>query len=246
MTGALLLAVCIALAFVRSATHLATVGHPVHLDGFRPEARHWRRLVLPTAGIVGAAAALAVSLPLAMGLAFVTLTGLALREAADWGRGLVPSLGQYGPTAAALGGWLVAWLVAGSQPTDARLDAAWAAACGVLGGAYLLAGVSKVQQAGWAWVRPQHLGLVLLERSHRGAPWQRRARRWMAHQPALCAAGAGLALLIELAGPAFCVPELRLPYAAAAGAMQLGFALLLGFWEIEWLLLLPALALLAA
>ena len=37
-----------------------------------------------------------------------------------------------------------------------------------------------------------------------------------------------------------------MPYAAAAGGMQLGFALILGFWEVEWLLLLPALALLAA
>jgi len=244
-----LLWLCALLAFVRSATHLATVGQPVHLDGFRPlRALAGRARVPMVLFLVGSLLqGVWPQQPVAgLALVFIALVALARQEARDWDSGVVAELGQYGPTAAALLGFLVTYTMALLHVPEAALEAGWQGACGVVGGAYFLAGVSKVREAGLRWLHPSHLALILLERSHRGAPWQRALRRRLANTPVLCAAGAGLALAIELAGPAFWVPEFRMPYAVAAGAMQVGFALILGFWELEWILLLPALALLAS
>lgn len=249
--GLALFLVCVALAFGRSSTHVLTAGQPVHLDGFAPDLSGRRALLGPGvavalgfAGVLGGRS-FPLLLPAGMACILLALGLLARREERDWGEGLVADLGQYAPTAAAIAGWLLTWLTAWSLGPDAREAAAWSGACGVLGAAYFLAGASKIAAGGLGWARPSGLGLVLLERSHRGSPWQRRLRRALAHQPVLTGAGAAGALLVELAAPVFWVPELRLGYAVAAAAMQFSFWFVLGFFELEWFLLLPALALLS-
>jgi len=180
-------------------------------------------------------------------LTILVALGLAERiERSQWPDGMVVDLGRYFPTGAALATWLVVYLLLGSSPEQDRQRCAWEAACGTIGTSYLLAGVTKVHEAGWRWTRWSNVGLLLIERSTTGAPWQRRLRRWLAGKPRLVVAGANFALWGELLGPLLWFEETRWLYVGLATALQLSIFVTLGYLEIEWILVVPAVVLLAA
>ena len=69
-------------------------------------------------------------------------------------------------------------------------------------------------------------------------------RRGIVRSPALLLAIGIIGIVVELAGIAFCFPSLRLTYAITIDVFLIGIALLLGYTEPEWVVIILALALL--
>ena len=155
------------------------------------------------------------------------------RQFAAWPPGTVERLGAYDPAAAALLGHLVIWQLA----PPARAEAlSWEAGSGVVAATYGLAALAKLREMGLGWADPRAHALLLIERSGPGPIGALRA--WVAHRPRLVGALAHLALLVELGGLLFVLPEARPAVALALLGLHAGFALLYGYWHPEWALVL--------
>lgn len=169
-------------------------------------------------------------------------------EIAQWPDNIVVRLGKYAPAAASLLAWLCTRAVGGlfgADPTEtARLG--WNAACGVIGGAYLLAAIAKVREAGWVWMHPRYQALLVAERAFSG-PRLLRGLRWAVARSTFVSSAMGITgMLVEFGGALFVVPELRPAVAAAVVALHIGFVVLLGYIELEWVLVVIAITLMAA
>ncbi len=250
--GPWLLAGCVVLSFMTSAVKAAGAGQPIYRDALEPGLLRGRiaaTYVVLGVPLVAAAGALAVrgaSVPVVIAILVLLLAAQRV-EMAQWPDGVIVDLGRYMPTAAALTAWLVVTLLVGEGASpEVRDAAAWEAACGVVGAAYFLAGVTKVHEAGWRWVRWSNVGLLLIERSTTGSRWQRRLRRWLSGRRGLVVAGATFALAAELAAPCFWIPECRLAFVVAATGLQASIWFVLGYAQPEWILVVPAVALMAA
>lgn len=225
------------LGWANSALHVAFSEQPLYArrDGLdRPRARAaW--LLLPSLGF--AAALLAFhrgSWWAGLGV-FLALAGIRQLETRTWTGDTVVRLGKYAPSAACLLGWLI-----GRFAGEA---AAWQAACGVMAGIYTLAGLSKLAETGWEWVRPQNHALLIAERSF-GAPRPLRALRLAAaRSPAVCRFVGLAGLIAELACAFYVFPEARMAVTVLVLGLHAGIVLLLGYVEPEWWLLMLGLSL---
>ena len=127
------------------------------------------------------------------------------------------------------------------------MAAGWEAACGVIAAAYGLAGLDKARESGAAaWTEARNTALLIAERSYAGPMWLQRLRQAAARTPWLCRITALYGFYGEFAASLFVFPPARWPVALAMTAMQAGIILFLGYVEMEWILLMLALALTSA
>jgi hypothetical protein len=167
------------------------------------------------------------------------------RAITKWRDDKVVTLGKYVPSAAALLAYSCAYLATWQWTETQREACAWEAACGVIAAAYLLSAVAKHKESGSKWSQSSNMGLLIAERVY-GAPAPlRRLRRWAVASPRLCTWLARGAAWIEIAAVVFMFSAFRWPFAAVATSLQIGIVVLLGYIEIEWILVVVALAMTA-
>jgi hypothetical protein len=136
------------------------------------------------------------------------------------------------------GNLLLAWLIGsgggGSPEARARRGHAWM--CGVYGAMLTLAGLNKVLHSGLGWFDGGMHSLYIWERAQPMVAPQllRELRLFLADQPALCAASAGLTLAVECAGCLFVWERLRKPLAVAIVLMFTAMNLAMGLGEQGW------------
>lgn len=162
-------------------------------------------------------------------------------ERAQWPGDLVVRLGKYPPAGACLFGWLCGWSVAcglGRPDADAL---GWHAACGVMGAAYFLSAFAKLRASGADWMRWEYHALLIRERSFRGPHWLRSLRRNISTSKVACSAVGRGGLAIELLAASFVFPVARPFVGVSVLSLLAGFALLFGYFEPEWMLLVCAL-----
>lgn len=116
----------------------------------------------------------------------------------------------------------------------------------MLAAAYVLAAVAKHEQSGWRWGESANVALLVAERAYGGARSLFAFRMWAAESPRLCGALAKASMCIEAAGVTYLVSSLRWPFTAGASLLQLGIVVLLGYLEIEWILVMIAVSLTSA
>ena len=163
---------------------------------------------------------------------YAIMLGLRTWERSQWADAAESiRLGAYAPSLAVL---LGAGVLLGL--TDGDVATGWEGACGVLGGCYFLAGLSKVKHAGSRWFSASNLPLLLVERAHGNDDTPvRRARLFIATRPKLAAGLAATALLVQLSGPLFAFEATRTLVAIPMILQFVGFAILLGYREWEWI-----------
>ena len=176
-----------------------------------------------------------------------TLLGMMLMirgwEIRQWNREIVVGLGKYVPTAAATLAYLLTHaLVSGLAPSWNADAAGWQAGCGVMAGSWGLAAWAKYVESGLVWSSAGNVALLVRERSFMGPRPLVRLRRWVSGQRPLCLMAAYVGFWGEAAGVAFVVPALRWPSAVFFTIFQIGIMVLLGYYELEWVMVMIALA----
>lgn len=247
--------VALLLSWANSAMHVAVperpiyAGSPVVLEGAPPKSR---ALPLGAATLLFVALALSFTLGywmewVGLGL-FVMMSIIRRFEIAQWEGDIVVRLGKYVPTAACMLGWLVTQLVLGAMGYEEaeRHQLGWDAACGMLAGAYVLAGIAKVRQSGWVWTHPKYQALLLAERGFIGPPWVRKVRLAAARSRPVASVIGISGFLIEFVAAAYVIPAARPVVLAAVILLHLGFMLLLGYFEFEWVVVMTATTLLGS
>jgi len=164
-------------------------------------------------------------------------------EIRQWNRDIVVGLGKYVPTAAATLGYLVTHALVGLLAPTWDADATgWQAGCGVMAGSWGLAAYAKYIESGLVWNSAGNVALLVRERSYMGPKPLARLRRWVSGQVTLCLLASYVGFWGEAAGLVFVVPVLRWPAAIASTLFQLGIMILLGYYELEWIVVMIALA----
>lgn len=254
-TGVVLFALGLAISWINSSLHVALTERPVYAGSprmFRGPVGRARLvpLLLASAGFVGLLVLFVLRVqPELVAVGLLTALVLIRRvEIAQWHDDIVVRLGKYVPAGACLSGWLAADVVlqlTGRSAAEARA-LGWNASCGVMAGAYVLAGLVKLRKSGLGWVRADRQALLVAERAFAGPRWMRSLRLSVVRSKtvSLCAGLFGLG--VELAALGLVYPPARIPVAAAVVALHGGFMLLLGYFEVEWLVVLAAIVLLAA
>ena len=247
--GHWLFAAGLALSWVNSGFHIVLSDRPVYLLSARAFQGRVRSLRL---GLV-----LAASVPYAALLwLFVSgawpewtaigilsmLIGIRRREIADWPDNIVVRLGKYVPAGACLTAWLVAqpflrW--AGHSGEEAH-ERGWQASCGVLAGAYVLAAIAKLRESGPAWVHPRYQALLVAERGFHGPRILRRFRLAIARSPHAARIVGLTGFWVGALAFLYLVPALRPFVLAVVIALHIGFVVLLGYAEPEWVIVMIA------
>ncbi len=255
MIGTGLFAAALLLSWANSATHVVMSDRPLYMWGKRVLQG---RVRLVRSGILALLSAGYVALVLAFSAGvhrewaavgvLVAMAGIRRWEIAQWPGDLVVRLGKYLPAGLCLAAWLVgssalAW---SGRPADEASRLGWSAACGAMGGAYLLAGIAKLREAGLVWARPGYQALLVAERAFAGPRPLRALRLAVARSPLASRSMGVVGLGLELGAVLLVVPEARPVVAGAVVALHVGFALLLGYVEPEWTAALVAVVLLAA
>ncbi|MFT4976736.1 MAG: hypothetical protein ACI8S6_002641 [Myxococcota bacterium] len=171
------------------------------------------------------------------------MAGIRQWEIGQWSYDIVVGLGKYVPTAAALLGFVVAVMISSVVAPDA--DAAsigWDAAAGVLAGCWGLAAIAKYRESGLVWAGGKNVALLVYERTYHGPRWLNRIRRAAAQNPLICVLSANVGLWGEAAGMLFIFPSARWIVAIALAIFQLTILFLLGYVELEWILIMLAVA----
>jgi len=147
---------------------------------------------------------------------------------------------------ALMGPLLAAWLVGQALwrgRTSAERDRnAQELLFGVFGAVLFLAAWAKLAATGPGWIDGRTHCLVIFENSLDDVGFTGGIRRWVAHHPWMCSAGTVFAWVIEFCGIAMIFERARLVVAVAVSLMFVSFAAVLGIYEIEWILVPPALA----
>lgn len=253
--GRWLFALALVLSWANSALHVALPDRSM----YAPNRRTFRGL--PALGRV-VPVALASLVYLALVVAF--LRGIAEEVAAililaaqasirrieigRWPGDIVVRLGKYVPSAACLLAWLVgkfALRALGFSEASARV-LAWNASCGVMAAAYFLAGIAKYREAGIGWMNPQHQALLVAERAFAGPAVLRSVRLFVVRSRFVSRWMGIVGFVGEFAAAAFVIPAARPAVLALIFAIHLGFVLLLGYFEPEWLVVMLAVTLLAS
>ncbi|MFZ5482337.1 MAG: hypothetical protein ACOZNI_36585 [Myxococcota bacterium] len=252
--GLWLLGAGLLLSWANSALHVLLSDRPFYLLSarlFDGRVRAARAAVLAVlslgyGGLVVAFVRAGASERLAVAI-LACLVAIRQWEIAQWQGDLVVRLGKYVPTAACLAGWLVAQpiLRASGVGEGEAWRLGWDAACGVMAGVYVLAGIAKLRESGPEWAKARHQALLVAERAYFGPRPLRALRLAVARSRASSAVVGAVGLGLELGAVAFLVPSLRPGLAGAIVAMHLGFFVLLGYVELEWTVVLLAITLLA-
>lgn len=182
--------------------------------------------------------------PVWTGLAVLAMMAVVRQlEIREWNYDIVVGLGKYVPAAAALLGYLAAYLLAQGLDLELTPDqAGWDGACGVLAGCWALAAIAKFRESGMRWTRSDNTALLVAERSYLGSPVLNRIRKKASRMPLVCLLAGNVGMWGELAGFGFVLPGLRWPIAIGLTFFQLGIWVLLGYVETEWILIMVALA----
>lgn len=250
MTADALFAAALAVAWLNSGLHGLLSDRPVF--GMSPRAM--RGPIRPGAALGLVAATLLFLGALALwgwsghrllggGSALVLLGILRRWEVAQWPAIDAVALGKYAPAAACLAGWVVGAAVAEWSGTGSPARVGWEAAAGVVTAQYLLAVASKLRRTGLAWMDAGNHQLLVLERSFSGPAPLRALRRRAAALPRFGAVMGTYGLLSEAAFALYLFPPARLPLCALNAVLHLGFALFLGYFAVEWWLVLAAVTL---
>lgn len=252
--GTWLFALGLVVAWANSAVHVALSDRPLYMMSRRMFEGRVRASRLVAVGVptifflVLVACFVAGVWPEVVALALLlSLFGIRRWEIAQWEGDVVVRLGKYAPAAACLLGWLV------TQPVVRALGFSieegrrlgWDAACGVLGGAYALAAVSKLRESGIVWAEARYQALLVAERGFSGPAWVRSLRLAVARSPSASRFVGLTGLWVEVLALAFVVPDARVVVLAAVIAVHVGFVVLLGYFEPEWILVMTASAVLA-
>lgn len=107
-------------------------------------------------------------------------------------------------------------------------------AAGTVAAGYTMAALSKLARDGAGWLDGRSMALMIAERADEWPDPIHSIRVFFTHHPELCAAGMGLALVVELAGLAYMKREWRYMYAFATFLMHSGIRLLLGYFHMDW------------
>jgi hypothetical protein len=174
-------------------------------------------------------------------VAFLSFAFLSFHETSQW-PGDVGTRHAGRLVLASLLGWLLAYLATHRQSPASRAASAHHAACGVAAAGYVLCGITKLHLSGIGWIDGGNLALLIAERSGDGPLWLQSVRAWVATMEVLPSVLAAAGLTFELCGVAFLWPRARRAYAIAGALFQLGVVLLLGYFVMEWVILLVALA----
>ena len=247
--------VALLLSWANSAIHVALPERPIYagsprvLEQAPPKSR---ALPLRAATLLFVTLALSFTLGYWMewaGLALFVMMSIIRRfEIAQWEGDIVVRLGKYVPTAACMLGWLVTQLVLGGLGYEEaeRYRLGWDAACGMLAGAYVLAGIAKVRQSGWVWTHPKYQALLLDERGFIGPQWVRKIRLAAARSKPVSGFIGISGFLIEFVAAAYVIPAARPVVLAGVVLLHIGFIVLLGYVEIEWIVVMTATTLLGS
>ncbi|MBK7579461.1 MAG: hypothetical protein IPI67_04565 [Myxococcales bacterium] len=253
--GHALLALGLLLSWTNSSLHVLLADRPLYAGSTRmfrgPVPR--RRLLAVSTASLGFAGLVALFLSQvqpesAAGAILLALALIRRVEIAQWHEDIVVRLGKYLPAGACLAAWLVADLtlaVSGTPFGEAR-QLAWNAACGVMAGAHVLAAFTKLRLSGLAWMRADRQALLIAERAFAGPRILRALRLAVVRSRTVSLAAGVFGLVTEALAIFFIFPGARLPVLTAVIALHLGFMLLLGYFEIEWIVVLVAVVLLAA
>lgn len=253
--GRWLFAAALALSWANSALHVLWSDRPFYLMSarvFEGRVRAARAAVLGAGTLVYLPLVVAFTAgphPEAAALALLVAMALIRRwEVAEWPDDIVIRLGKYVPAGAAMAAWLAAQpiLRALGHAPDAARHLGWNAACGVVAGMYLLAGIAKLREAGLVWAEPGYQALLVAERAFYGPRVLRDFRLAVARSPRASRVVGVVGLALEVAAVGFVVPDLRFALAAAIVTLHAGFVVLLGYVEPEWTAVVVAVALLAA
>ena len=252
--GAILFAVGLVLSWVNSAMHVAMSERPLYAMSRRvfqgPVRRARGALVLLLSAVF---VAQVVAFTVGWNPEWVAITlllslfGVRQWEKAQWPGDIVVYLGKYVAAAACLAAWLVAQPVLRlwGYPAEEARHLGWDAACGVMAGAFTLAGLTKLREAGVRWLEAKHHALLIAERAFSGPMWLRRLRLAVARSPHATQIIGVYGMAVELGAIAFVVPELRVAVLVALWALLIGFVVLLGYFEVEWATVALAVMLLA-
>ncbi len=242
------------LSWANSALHVALPDRPLYAMSARMFKGRVSTLRLVTLGLasVGFVGLIALFLKQASPewvalVILLVLLGIRRLEIIQWPDNIVVKLGKYVPSAACLLAWLIASVTlrwTGKPVEDARA-LGWQAACGVMAGAYVLAAIAKLRQSGFSWAHPRYQALLVAERAFAGPRWLRAVRLQAARSKAASTVIGFVGLFAEFLAVLFIVPAARPWVIALVIALHLGFILLLGYFEIEWILVLVAVATLA-
>jgi hypothetical protein len=252
--GRWFLAVGVLLSWVNSATHVALPDRPLYMRSrriFKGRIPHLKALILG----LGTLAMLTLvgffltrRFPEATAFGIIALM-IAIRrfEIRQWPGDIVVRLGKYVPAGAALTAWLVTQPIARVLGVSVERAHAlgWHASCGVLAGAYVLAAIAKLRESGWVWMHPRYQALLVAERAYYGPPALRGFRAWIAGSKRASTVVGVVGLFGEIAAVGFLVPALRVPILAFVLLLNFGFWALLGYLELEWMVVFVGITLLS-
>jgi ABC-type amino acid transport system permease subunit len=243
------------LSWANSAVHVALSDRPLYIRSarvFQGGARTGRVMALSiaTLPVLGLCVAFLRGLHLEwVALAILVLLATIRRfEILQWPGDIVVRLGKYVPAAACLLAWLVSQPILkhfGFSSAEAN-HLGWNAACGVMAGAYVLAAIAKLRETGWKWMKPRYQALLVAERAYLGPALLRRMRSAIAHSRRASAVVGATGFFVELFAILFVVPLIRPYLLGVVLVLNFGFLTLLGYFELEWMVVLVAITLLAA
>lgn len=249
--GYILLGVCLTLSYLNTSFHLLVWDEMPYVNRFSvPLLQAPRKRLIPV--VLGAIlllpAIVAFSLdlgsrPVAAAWIFVGLGLYRQVDTGHWEGNTVTRLGRYVPSATAVFGWLIGWTLASGEPALVRERLGVEVACGLLAGAMMMAGIRKVEKGGWLWFGSTGLTLMLAERLQMGPAPLRALRRLMLTRPTAVNLLGGITVWVEVVCIAFAIPALRVPSTVVLVLTVIGIMALLGYLELEWLMIYVALAL---
>lgn len=253
--GIVLFGISLMLSWINSSFHVALPDRPLYSPSpriFQGAAPKGRVLPVALAALPFTALTVLFVLDIArvwVGIAlFVAMLAIRRAEIVQWKGDIVVRLGKYVPTAACLLAWLVAQpalLFAGYAEEEARV-LGWDAACGVMAGAYVLAGIAKLRESGVQWAESKYQALLVAERAFAG-PAIVRSTRLAVARSRFASRIVGIAgLATEFLAIGLVVPVLRPIVVALVLVLHAGFVVLLGYAEYEWVVVIVSIVLMAS
>lgn len=179
-------------------------------------------------------------LPYTGAVAWVVLAISASLEASAIGRPN-PTLDVIFPLVM-LGAWEVGRQVKRAASESERDAFAHEVVCGVLAGIFFLACTAKLSHTGSEWTDGNPLRLLVFERSFGATPPLDQLRLAFANNTWLARFASTYTVLVQGAGLAFLFPRARKLWTLAVIPMFTGFAVLMGMFQIPWVLLPIALS----
>ena len=246
LIGRILFAICLALSWMNSVTHIIQSDEMVYTRGMQARVWHksaWKYL-FPTS-IIFLLLCVAFTIEyfeVLSGVLIIAMIYWIRRwEISLWHNNIVVRLGKYSPSGSCLFVYLIGCIIGpyfDQDPQALGLEIS----CGALGAAWFLAGWKKIEYSGLQWMSRQTVGLLIAERVYIGHPLARGIRKQILKHPILLTIIGVLGLVLELIGPVFCFPELRMAYAIIINLLLAGTTFIFGYVEPEWMLIILALA----